>query len=546
MYLSPRKLKRFFRRAIAPVLLFSTMFLPLPASAQSAVVKGTVRDSSGKSIPAAEIILKDAAGAAIADVKTDASGAYEFSSVKSGIHKVQVDTPGYKAQLTPEFSLKTSDIKVVDIVLTPQFKMQAPEFYDEPQFTVAGVTDTTNLGTHGADTVVRNTASLVRETASMTTPFGNAPSSSPDRDPGTLQSLRDAAQHDPDSFEANHRLGKFLLDSGDAREAASYLERATALNPSDAQAAYDLASACTVLGDYPHAKSALQSSPGRPESASNDRLLGDIEEKLGDPILAVHNYQRAAELEPSELNLFSWGAELLMHRAFEPASEVFVKGNRLYPNSVRMLVGLGVSLYARGSYEQAVQRLCQASDLDPKATTPYLFLGKIQTIDSVHSQEISKRLERFAKLNPESAQASFFYAMSLWKARRGPEDTSDLDQVESLLKRATKLDLTMGDAYLQLGVLYEERNDLPGAITAYQQAVAASPHLEQAHYRLSQAYRKTGDAGKARTEMDLYQAAAKQATEAAEREQREIQAFVYTMRDQTYGTPAAQKSTPRQ
>src|SRR4030081_1370491 len=30
-----------------------------------------------------------------------------------------------------------------------------PPFYDEPQFTVAGVADATNLGGHGSDTVVR-------------------------------------------------------------------------------------------------------------------------------------------------------------------------------------------------------------------------------------------------------------------------------------------------------------------------------------------------------------------------------------------------------
>ena len=537
MYFQSPTARWIFWHAIKAVLLLTT--ISFQASAQSAVVKGTVRDSGGKAISAAEIVLKDAGGATIADVKSDAQGAYQFSSIKSGSYKVQAGTTCYTAQRTPEFSLKGNEIKVVDIVLTSQSKMQAPEFYDEPQFTVAGVTDTTNLGTHGADTVVRNTASLVRETASMSTPVATASNSLPDD--MTLQSLHQAVQRDPNSFDANYQLGKFLLDSGNDRDAASYLERAARLNPSDAHVTYDLASACFALGDYQHAKSTLQSSAVHLQIASNYRLLGDVDEKLGDSISAVHDYQRAAEIEPSELNLFSWGSELLIHRAFEPASEVFAKGNRLYPISVRMLVGSGVSLYARGSYEQAVQRLCQASDLDPNSTAPYLFLGKIQTIESAHSQEISQRLERFARLHPESAQASFYYAMSLWKARRGPEDTSNLDQIESLLTRAAKLDPKMGDAYLQLGVLYEAENNLPSAIAAFQQAVEANPHLEQAHYRLAQAYRKDGNAEKARTEMDLYQAAAKQATEAAEREQREIQAFVYTMRDQTYGTPATRK-----
>ena len=43
----------------------------------------------------------------------------------------------------------------------------APEFFDEPQFTVAGVTDGTNLGGHGSNAVVRTKESLARDIASL-------------------------------------------------------------------------------------------------------------------------------------------------------------------------------------------------------------------------------------------------------------------------------------------------------------------------------------------------------------------------------------------
>ena len=85
----------------------------------------------------------------------------------------------------------------------------------------------------------------------------------------------------------------------------------------------------------------------------------------GDPLQTVREYQRAAETNPSESNFFNWGAELLLHRAIEPAIEVFTRGNRLFPQSSRMLVGLGVAWYASGSNEHAAQRLCEASDLNP-------------------------------------------------------------------------------------------------------------------------------------------------------------------------------------
>src|SRR3989442_13749069 len=41
------------------------------------------------------------------------------------------------------------------------------EFYDEPKFNVAGVTDTTNLGGHGSSAVQRSTETLTKEAISL-------------------------------------------------------------------------------------------------------------------------------------------------------------------------------------------------------------------------------------------------------------------------------------------------------------------------------------------------------------------------------------------
>jgi Flp pilus assembly protein TadD len=536
-------IKRFSARTavIAAVAALHTLLICSWALGQSATLKGCVRGASSQPIAGAIAALENTSSRAVFTTKTDSQGIYQFSGLKDGIYRLQVDASGYEQKTVDSLSLKAPEIRIVDLkIISLRVKTpEAPEFYDEPQFTVAGVTDTTNLGTHGADTVVRNTESLMRETASMARPTldkGNA-----SVDDSTLRSLREALKRDPDNFQANHELGKFLLENGVPTEAAPYLERAATLNPTDAQASHDLANACVELGEYDHARNTLRSSLERQESAENYSLLGDVEEKLGDPVSAVHEYQRAAELQSSESNLFNWGAELLLHRAFEPAGEVFTKGNRLYPNSSRMLVGLGVSLYARGSYDQAISRLCQASDLDPHATTPYLFLGKIQTIDQDQSKEVTDRLAQFAKMHPENAQAAFFYASSLWKARRGPEDIRDLSRIELLLKQAVKLDPKFGEAYLQLGILYEDRKEFSDALTAYRRATETSPQLEQAHYRLAQLYRKRGDEQSAKAELQLYEAASKQAAARTENEQHEIQGFVYTTRDQTYGMPASKK-----
>jgi len=277
----------------------------------------------------------------------------------------------------------------------------SPEFFDEPQFTVAGVTDGTNLGGHGSNTIVRTRESLAKDVVTLS-PSGEKP---PVTGPPPAPSF---------------------------------------------------------TGDPAHQVPALQ------DQAGQHHMRGDIAEKSGDSLSAVREYQKAAELDPSEPNFFDWGAELLLHRAVEPAIEVFSKGTRLFPRSARMLVALGVSRYSNGSYDQAAQRLCEASDLDPADPQPYLFLGKIQSVETNQSECSVERLKRFVKLQPENALANFYYGVNLWKRRKGPDDTEAAGRAESYLRRAVELDPKLGVGYLQLGVLYSEGKDFPRAISSYQ------------------------------------------------------------------------------
>ncbi len=133
-------------------------------------------------------------------------------------------------------------------------------------------------------------------------------------------------------------------------------------------------------------------------------------------------------------------------------------------------------------------------------------------------------------LQPENALANYYYAVSLWKGRKDPQDVRILAQVQSLLEKAVHLDPKLGPAYLQLGILYSERKDFSHAISAYQQTIAVSPQLEEPHYRLAQVYKQRGQELKAQEELQVYNQ--KKRAEEIERERHEVQQFVYTVRDQ--------------
>lgn len=498
---------RFLRLSVALIATFLiaglSAWAQLP-SADSSSVQGAVRDVQGKAVAHAQVQLQTKDSRQVFTAATDSEGVYRFSNLQQGTYVLRVVSAQGSAEIA-SLALGDKENKRADLNLRPQGSGQsaqaAPQFYDEPQFSVSGVTDTTNLGGHGSDTVVRTRESLAKETRNLARTNGSGPahSLSPPSASATEKSLRETLQREPSSFEANQQLGMLLLANGTAEEAISYLRRAAEIQPTHAEVHH---------------------------------ALGDAEEKRGDPLEAVRQYQRAAELDASEPYLFDWGAELLLHHAPEPAVQVFSKGNSLFPKSARMLIGLGAAWFARGANEQAVQRMCEASDLNPGDSSPYIFLGKMLRAESKPSPAELERLKRFATMEPQNAEASYYYALALWKARKDAKDPA-IEQAEALLKSAIQANPKFAAAHLQLGILRAEDRDYAKAIAEYQRAIQIDPQLEEAHFRLGQAYRQIGDVQKAKEELRIHQQLAQQSAQQVERERHEIRQFVYTLRDQT-------------
>jgi tetratricopeptide (TPR) repeat protein len=272
------------------------------------------------------------------------------------------------------------------------------------------------------------------------------------------------------------------------------------------------------------------------EDAANTHLrLAEAAERDGRALDAVREYQQAAELQPNESHIFAWGADLLLHRAFEPAVEVFAKGHRLYPDAVRMLLGLSVATYDQGAIEQGKKLLLEACDLNPADPDPYLFLGKLQEAEKIEPPGWTERFKRFASVHAQNALAHYYYAVALGKQEPG---SGDLGVIESELKKAVEIDPQLGAAYLELGILYSQRKDDPEAISAFQRAIEITPLPAEAHYRLAQVYGHAGEADKAREEIALFKQISQQKKSEAEREGHNIQQFVYTLRSQSPSSPS--------
>src|SRR5271170_102554 len=337
--------------------------------------------------------------------------------------------------------------------------------------------------------------------------------------------FRKALELEPRDYDANHNLGELYIQSGRIADAVPLLEKAQEIRPSYDNG-YDLAFAYFLTGKLGQATQLVQNLEQTKNTGELHNLLAQIEEKSGEFVPAVNEYEAAAHMDPSESNLFDWGSELLLHRTYEPSIQVFQQATLRYPKSPRLLIGLGMSLYSRGKYDDAVKALLAAADLNPSDPRCYLFLSKAYDSSPNQAEDVIQRFRRYTELQPGNALAQYYYAMSLWKGKRTEDSSLDLQTIESLLKKSIALDEKLPEAHVQLGNLYADQHEYERSIPEYLRALELNPNLPDAHYRLGQDYVHVGQKDQAQKEFEVYQQLRAQQMAEVDKERAEVQQFV--------------------
>ncbi len=524
-------------------LLLSTAFAQQPSTQQPArsTIQGTVFDAAGKAAADALVRLEQEGVAGVVETRTNADGAFAFSSLAAGRYRVSAEKSGVRSRVAEVIASAAGEPQQLHLVLenaggvpsrpaaSVSSESQAMEFADKPDFTIAGVTDWTAAGGHGSDTSLRTSEALVRETVTLKPAEGvDRAANSTGHSSAMNESeakLRLALAAAPADAEANDRMGGFYLLAGRYLDAIPLFKTACNVEPGNRGYGLDLALALQGAGDYSHAREQVRVLLTKGETPDLDRLAGELDEALGDPLTAVREYEQAVRMDHSEQNYFEWGSELLVHRAIWQALEVFQQGAKAYPQSARMLAAMGAALFAGARYDEAAERLCDASDLNPADPEPYLFMGKIEMAAPNPLACVEPKLARFVELQPGIALANYFYAVALWKGQGQPADEQVVHHVESLLTKAVTLDAKCGDAYLELGILAFSQRNYQKAIGFYEKAIAVNPELADAYYRLGAAYDRIGEPDKARKQFELHDAIRKRQAAAVELARREVKQF---------------------
>src|SRR5256885_10403628 len=284
--------------------------------------------------------------------------------------------------------------------------------------------------------------------------------------------FKKVVQLEPKSYDANHNLGEFYIQTGKIADAIPFLTRAQEIDPAAYNNGYDLALALEQTGQLEKARQQLQKLISARDSAELRGLLGEVEEKLRNYVSSAAQYEQAVHMEPSEENILNWGAELLLHQTFVAAIEVFKAGTERFPESAQLHNGLGIAFYGAGQMDAAALAFLRASDLMPSDRLPLSFLGKACDGTSLDlATRIRSRLQSFIDNGAQSAELNFYLAVCLWKGNQVDSSPELTNQIQALLKHAITLDPNYADAYFQLGNLYAEQRRYEDAIGQYERAL---------------------------------------------------------------------------
>jgi tetratricopeptide (TPR) repeat protein len=432
--------------AVAPLLLcLSSATLAQTPTAESRpviTVSGTVRNSAGNPVADASVFFEEKATAASVETKTKTDGTFSFLALRPGTYTVRAEKAGMRAPASASLLLSLGEKKQVDLVLESSAASQssspsaeksagtsaAMEFDDKPSFTVAGVTDWTNVGGHGSDTKLRTSESLAKETATLKSGDSSeafAAVSEAARAADSHRLAGDRAEHSGDplaavrEYEQAVRLypseqnyfvwGTELLLHRAIKPAAEVFTKGSAAHSKSARMLAGLGAALYAGGAYADAsRRVCEASDLQPADPTPYLFLGRMEKAAPDPLPCVE--QKLARFAHDQ-----------------PANAL---GNYYY----------AISLWKRGRGSENSANLQQAEALlqkaiadDPKLDEAYVQLGVLYSARGNFPEAIGA-YKKAIEVNPESGEAH--YRLALAYKRVGQDEKSE--QELQLYKQADK------------------------------------------------------------------------------------------------------------
>jgi tetratricopeptide (TPR) repeat protein len=303
-----------------------------------------------------------------------------------------------------------------------------------------------------------------------------------------IESYRAALAQQPQLFVAELSLGRLLLATGEAAEAAKHLQRATELDPEKAKPHLYLALALVKTGQTESAVMTAEraQSFGASENADFHDALGGVFQELGRQNEAQQCFKQAVSLDPGREDYFRHLAAV-QRKAEDNAGAIATLQSGLahLPGSARLHYLLGLTFMSRGSSAEALDPLRKAAELEPENPDYQQSLG-LCLEDLEKDNEAMASFNRVLALDANRTVA--FLQIGILQMKVGATA-----EAERSFKTALTIDASYAPAYFRLGKIYYDRNDDAQALKFLEKARELDPDWEDTYFLLGTLYKRAGN-----------------------------------------------------
>jgi tetratricopeptide (TPR) repeat protein len=344
------------------------------------------------------------------------------------------------------------------------------------------------------------------------------------------RSYRKAYQRKPKP-EVIYQLGLTYLNLGELDKAASYAEEGVkekGTKHEKAKLYYLLAMVHYERKNYTEADVNIRHAiAAEKNNASYHKLLGDINYERDVASLAIKEYEKALDLDPSlaqELH-YKMGRAYFQTRQFNEALEQFKLtirvdssfaeaylalgnlyywGNRfsealwayeqylnLSPGAPEVFFNLGKMYFSAGQYQKAAEYLSKTV-AETENTEAYYLLGQShqELNDYPQAEGYYARYETLREANPEQEwskeDAEFWFKRGVANYNIG--DSAAMEISEKSLSYAIGLDPHISEAYTYLGLCCYKQKDFDRAIELFNQKILIDPASYNTYVNLGYSY----------------------------------------------------------
>lgn len=290
------------------------------------------------------------------------------------------------------------------------------------------------------------------------------------------------AELDPADLDVRLTLGNLRLAAGEPIEGVQHYQRALLIEPECAPPPLEAADDYAAEGDLSEAIGALEQLIAEcPGIADYHVSLADLYAKRGDDEAALAEYDAALKLQPNYLEAtVKLGTQHLRRGRLVDAAQSFNRAVELNDRLMCAFVGLGVAQHASGHEKEAHATFDLAASLEPNTTLLFseatrLRLRCAEDEDGDGAGEPSPAADELGTPDPEAL---------LWDAIRRHEQAL----------RATP---HYADLHYRLGLLLRQAGRPLEAIAAFRRAVEINPNYTKALLKLGVCLKELGRASEA-------------------------------------------------